>query len=57
MTISGALIWVSTFLTLGYLLGEQWQSAAENAHKLILIATIVLVLAGLVYWLIKRRKA
>lgn len=54
----GALVWVSTFLTIGYVLGEQWKAASENAHKVLLGATILLAVAGLAYWwFVKRRKS
>ncbi|MBV6432080.1 MAG: hypothetical protein IANPNBLG_02216 [Bryobacteraceae bacterium] len=52
----GALIWVSTFLSLGYFLGEEWKRAAEHAHHLLMAASAALVVAGLGYWLWKRRK-
>jgi membrane protein DedA with SNARE-associated domain len=29
----GGLLWVSTFLTLGYVIGDRWKEAAEMAHR------------------------
>jgi len=54
---SGGLLWVTTFLTLGYFLGENWQHVAEVVHRYILYISIVLV-AGIVgYYLYKQRRA
>ncbi|MBI3680275.1 MAG: DedA family protein [Acidobacteria bacterium] len=52
---SGAVLWVSTFLAVGYLLGEQWRRAVDHAHQLLLVASVVAVLAAVVYFL--RRKS
>jgi membrane protein DedA with SNARE-associated domain len=53
---SGALVWVSTFLGLGYYFGEHWKEVAELAHKnLAWISAAVLVAAGL-YWLYWRSR-
>jgi len=55
---SGAFIWVSTFLALGYFLGDRWQQMYEQIHQNLTIAAIVLLAAGLVYWLwkVKRKR-
>jgi len=53
----GALIWVSTFLGVGYFLGEEWKHAAEHAHHLLMGASAVLAVVGFVYWMRKRRAA
>jgi membrane protein DedA with SNARE-associated domain len=46
---SGALLWASTFISLGYFLGERWESTSAEIHKYLLIATGVAVVVGLVY--------
>jgi membrane protein DedA with SNARE-associated domain len=56
---SGALAWVSTFLTLGYFLGEEWnRMGARIQHWGEEIAMVVVALAligfGIRYWM-KRR--
>jgi membrane protein DedA with SNARE-associated domain len=53
---SGGLLWVSTFLTLGYVLGEKWREAAELAHRWAGIAALVLVAAVGLYLLIRWRR-
>jgi len=40
---TGALLWVSTFLTLGYFLGDNWKRLAETLHKYTLVLSILLV--------------
>jgi membrane protein DedA with SNARE-associated domain len=50
---SGALIWVSTFLSLGYFLGDRWKAVEANIHQYLLYGAIacgVAVIAYLVWW-------
>jgi membrane protein DedA with SNARE-associated domain len=50
------LLWVTTFLTLGYILGDRWQQIFEVIHHYLLYASIVVVAAaGLWYYLRLRR--
>jgi membrane protein DedA with SNARE-associated domain len=54
---SGALLWVSTFLTLGYVLGERWSATSERIHRYLLIACAIaaaLAAVYLLYWKIRR---
>jgi membrane protein DedA with SNARE-associated domain len=54
---SGALLWVSTFVTLGYVLGERWASTSEQIHRYVLIACAAALVLGLIYlgcWRLKR---
>ena len=53
---SGAAVWVSVFIGLGYLLGERWKEAAESAHRYIGWVAGLAVLLGLGYLLFARRK-
>jgi membrane protein DedA with SNARE-associated domain len=56
---SGALIWVSTFITLGYFLGERWKSVQANIHHYLLwggVAMGVLVIGYFVWWQWNRKK-
>ena len=46
---AGAFLWASTFISLGYFLGERWESTSEQIHKYLLIATGVAVALGLLY--------
>jgi membrane protein DedA with SNARE-associated domain len=54
---SGAAIWVATFLSLGYFVGEKWRAALELVHRYTLGFTVILVvLAGIVWWIRKRQR-
>jgi membrane protein DedA with SNARE-associated domain len=45
---SGAALWVTTFLAIGYFVGEKWQVMAEQLHhNLTGISMVVLAVAGL----------
>jgi membrane protein DedA with SNARE-associated domain len=55
---SGGLLWVTSFLTLGYFLGDKWEQIAELVHHYLLYASIALLaVGGLWYYLRKRRKS
>jgi hypothetical protein len=48
----GAAVWVSTFIGLGYLLGERWKAVEANIHHYMIgftIAAVILVAAYLVW--------
>ncbi len=54
---SGGIIWVASFLTLGYFLGERWKEVAGLVHKYVLEASLVLIaVAVAVYFLRYRRR-
>ncbi len=53
---SGAFVWVSTFLGLGYLFGEHWKEVAEAAHRNLLWVSAVVLLGALAYWLYWRQR-
>jgi len=48
--LSGGVLWVGGFLTLGYFLGEKWQEVFELIHKYVLEASIGLILLAVAYW-------
>ena len=52
----GAAIWLSTFLALGYFLGDRWEAAAENAHLILKYVAAAAVLGGIGYYIYWRRK-
>jgi len=58
---TGGALWVTTFLTLGYFLGENWLQVAELVHRYVGIASIViLVVAGVwfaVWYYLKNKPA
>jgi len=44
---SGAVLWVSTFLIAGYVLGEQWEQGSARAERLIVLGLLALLAAVL----------
>jgi membrane protein DedA with SNARE-associated domain len=51
----GAAVWVGSFLTLGYFLGENWQTTFARLHHYLVAITIVVgVSVGAVWWLRKK---
>src|SRR5438477_7930746 len=53
---SGGFLWVLTFVSLGYFLGDQWSRIGEEIHVVLLVITILAVAAGGAFWWFKRRK-
>jgi membrane protein DedA with SNARE-associated domain len=53
---SGGVVWVASFLTLGYFLGERWKEVAELVHKYVLVASLVLIAASVVVYFLRYRK-
>ncbi len=51
---AGAFLWASTFLSLGYFLGERWEATSERIHHYLLIACGVVVALGGLYFLYTR---
>lgn len=46
---AGAFLWASTFITLGYFLGERWEAASAGVHRWVFIGCAALALLGLLY--------
>ena len=53
---SGAGLWVASFLTLGYFLGERWKAVEHEIHRYLsaLLAGGVILLAGYLAWRLAR---
>ena len=56
---TGSVLWVSTFLSLGYFLGERWQVVQRNLDRYLLGVAIALVALVVVYlvWRWSRKRA
>jgi membrane protein DedA with SNARE-associated domain len=54
---SGAVIWVSTFLAVGYFVGENWKAAIALVQRYtLLFAAVVIAAAALTWWVRKQRQ-
>lgn len=53
---SGGVLWVASFLTLGYYLGERWKEVAELVHKYVLEGSLVLIVAAAVVYYVRFRR-
>jgi membrane protein DedA with SNARE-associated domain len=54
---SGGLVWVSAFLTLGYVIGERWREIAELVHSYMRVVGFAVVVIGLAYWYFRPRSS
>lgn len=52
---AGAAVWVATFLSIGYFVGENWRATIALLQHYTLIATLILVIAAAVAWMLRRR--
>ncbi len=53
----GAAIWATTFLSIGYFLGDKWEMAAENAHHILKYVAIAAAIGGIGYYFYRRSKS
>jgi membrane protein DedA with SNARE-associated domain len=53
---SGAAVWVALFLTLGYIVGEQWKHTSLVVERGILAVSILLAIVALAFFWKRRRK-
>lgn len=54
---SGALVWTSSFIALGYLFGDEWSRLSETVHRfLIVLAALVIVALALYFLLLRKRQ-
>ena len=53
----GGLLWVASFIAIGYFIGEQWETLGPMVSRDILWVVAALLVAGLVVWFFRRRTA
>jgi membrane protein DedA with SNARE-associated domain len=52
----GAMLWAVTFITLGTYLGVHWRIVTETIHRYLLIMVVILIVAGVAVWYIRKVK-
>jgi LPXTG-motif cell wall-anchored protein len=52
----GGLVWVVSFISIGYFLGAEWQQIRHRFDRGALIVAGVLVAIGFAGWWLRRRK-
>lgn len=53
---AGAVLWVSCFLTIGYVLGDDWRGLVAGLHRRLLVACLVVVAVAGGYTYVKVRR-
>jgi len=53
---TGAVLWVSCFLTIGYVLGDEWRGLVADLHRHLLVACLVVVAMAGAYTYFKARR-
>jgi membrane protein DedA with SNARE-associated domain len=54
---AGGAIWVGTFITVGYFLGENWRQVAELVHRYVAYASIAIVAAAAIWYVLWKRRS
>ena len=52
---SGGAVWVASFLTLGYFVGEDWKQIAEILQRYVLVGSVVLIAAAIAALMVRKR--
>lgn len=52
----GGLIWVLIFLSIGYFVGDQWPRLEHLIHNGAIVATVILIAGGLIWWRWKKTR-
>jgi membrane protein DedA with SNARE-associated domain len=50
----GAATWVAAFLTLGYVIGEQWRTVAEMIHRYLTYASLLGIALTMLFFAVRR---
>jgi len=53
---AGAVLWVSCFLTIGYVLGDEWRGLVADLHRHLLVASLVVAAVAGGYTYVKARR-
>jgi len=51
----GGALWVACFLTIGYYLGEGWETEAQHIDRILLLVAALLAVAAFIWWRLRKR--
>lgn len=51
---SGAFIWTSVFITIGYVIGKEWHNWSKTMHELLLMVVMTIILVGAGYFVYRK---
>jgi membrane protein DedA with SNARE-associated domain len=52
----GGLLWCSSFITLGYFLGDEWARLSGTLHRYLIIGACMAVMVGAIIFVLARRR-
>jgi len=52
----GAVLWITSFLALGYFLGDQWEVVFNHLHQQMTLITVILSVVAVAVWYWKKRR-
>ncbi|MBV9267604.1 MAG: DedA family protein [Acidobacteriaceae bacterium] len=52
----GAVIWISTFLSIGYFVGDRWHSVVSALHRYMLVGALVAAAAAALMWWVRGQR-
>jgi membrane protein DedA with SNARE-associated domain len=52
----GGLIWCSSFITLGYFLGDEWVRLSGTLHRYLIVSACMVVILGAIIFVLARRR-
>jgi membrane protein DedA with SNARE-associated domain len=53
---AGALLWVTTFFTMGYIFGEEWEHSSARVRIVIVAVGVALLVLGVIIALVRHRR-
>jgi membrane protein DedA with SNARE-associated domain len=52
---SGGLLWSLSFISLGYYLGERWESVSEDIHRQVTIICVAIAVLAVVFLFLRKQ--
>jgi membrane protein DedA with SNARE-associated domain len=52
----GGLLWCSSFIMLGYFLGDEWVRLSETLHRYLIVGSCLVIILGAIIFVLMRRR-